>query len=43
MRTLVPALRDVLNEGAGFGLEPDVHAFLAKSIQSQIQALEDIQ
>jgi serine/threonine-protein kinase HipA len=43
MRTLVPALRDVLNEGADFGLEPDVHAFLAKSIQGQIQALEGIQ
>jgi serine/threonine-protein kinase HipA len=42
MRTLLPALRDVLNDGDGFGLEPDVHAFLAKSIQGQLHALEHI-
>lgn len=42
MRTLLPALRDVLNDGDGFGLEPDVHAFLAKSIRGQMQALEHI-
>jgi serine/threonine-protein kinase HipA len=42
MRTLLPALRDVLNDGDGFGLEPDVHAFLAKSIRGQMQVLEHI-
>jgi serine/threonine-protein kinase HipA len=42
MRTLLPALRDVLNDGDGFGLEPDVHAFIAKSIRGQMQALEHI-
>jgi serine/threonine-protein kinase HipA len=42
MRTLMPPLRDVLNDADGFGLEPDVHAFLSKSIQGQLHALEHI-
>ena len=42
MRTLLPPLRDVLDDADGFGLEPDVHAFLAKSIQGQLHALEHI-
>lgn len=42
MQSLLPALRDVLNDADGFGLEPDVHAFLAKTIRGQMQALEQI-
>ena len=42
MRALIPLLHDVLNDGEGFGLEPTVHAFIAKTIQAQIEALERI-
>lgn len=42
MRALIPLLHDILNDGKGFGLEPDVHEFIAKAIQAQIQALEHI-
>jgi serine/threonine-protein kinase HipA len=42
MRALIPLLHDVLNDGEGFGLEPNVHAFIAKTIQAQIEALERI-
>jgi serine/threonine-protein kinase HipA len=42
MQSLLPALLDVLNDAEGFGLEPDVHAFLAKTIRGQIHSLEQI-
>jgi len=42
MQSLLPALNDILNDADGFGLEPDVHAFLAKTILGQMQALEHI-
>jgi len=42
LRALLPVLHDVLNDGEGFGLEPDVHAFVTKAIQAQMQALERI-
>ncbi len=42
MRTLLPALHDVLKDGEVFGIEPAVHVFIAKAIRAQIDALERI-
>lgn len=42
LRALLPALQDILDDGEGFGLEPAVFAFVAKTLRAQIEALAGI-
>lgn len=40
LKAMAPRLRGIDNEGAAFGLEPEVRSFLAPAIAAQVRALE---
>lgn len=39
MQAMLPALQSILEDGAQFGLEPEIHQFIQPNIASQIQRL----
>ncbi len=42
LKAMAPRLRDVADDGAAFGLEPEVRSFLATAIAAQVRTLEQL-